>query len=284
MHFWVHLLFWALLKVLFFATYFFEDFLKSFFFTFSDSKPLWIRELDWNLCWSCLWNLCWSRFYLFSQDLDHFFACWGLIKACLARSTMTTWSKPHESQKCDLIKRYLEVTLDRVENTGDLFHGPCTLSQWWLLLSQRLADLAQSMEASWNNRVLILFLNPGIVFWAQQMVELNAFDLWSWNCQDNQTIQPTFIRLSQHLVLGLSFLDWHYSICKNKSNRWAAIWLNQRPLHRLSSLAVPPPPVLLLYTSVSRFDWSCSPGLEPPVLLLLYTLPNLILHPCLFKA
>ena len=199
MHFWVHLLFWALLKVLFFATYFFEDFLKSFFFTFSDSKPLWIRELDWNLCWSCLWNLCWSRFYLFSQDLDHFFACWRLIKACLARSTMTTWSKPHESQKCDLIKRYLEVTLDRVENTGDLFHGPCTLSQWWLLLSQRLADLAQSMEASWKQQSADLF---NFQFWGQQMVELTAFDLCSRNRKlPRQPNNPAdiYTRLSQHL-------------------------------------------------------------------------------------
>ena len=48
MHFWVHLLFWGLLKVLFFATYFFEDFLKSFFFTFSDSKPLCPQDPPWD--------------------------------------------------------------------------------------------------------------------------------------------------------------------------------------------------------------------------------------------
>ena len=63
MHFWVHLLFWALLKVLFFATYFFEDFLKSFFFTFSDSKPLCPKLCDkiiYKMLEVCQFDICHS--------------------------------------------------------------------------------------------------------------------------------------------------------------------------------------------------------------------------------
>ena len=110
-----------------------------------------------------------------------------------------TWKSKLWIGEPDLIKRYLEITLDWVENTGDLFHGSCTLSQGWLLLSQRLADLAQSMEASWKQQSADLF---NFQFWGQQMVELTAFDLCSRNRKlPRKPNNPAdiYTRLSQHL-------------------------------------------------------------------------------------
>ena len=42
----------------------------------------------------------------------------------------------------------LEVNFDGVKFLGDVFNCSSTFSQWGLLFSQRLTDLAEGMEAS----------------------------------------------------------------------------------------------------------------------------------------